>query len=81
MIRKNHLNKSLLSSENIENGDNKGSSSLPPNENRQSLENDTNREISMNEPTRKEKPKIALQTSTANKRQRTGTNMVFNEDI
>jgi len=81
MIRKNCLNKSLSSSANIENGDNKGSSSFPPNENHQSLENDTNREISMNEPSRKEKPNIALQKSTANKRQRTGTNMVFNEDI
>jgi len=83
MIQKHRLNKSssLSSPTMIENGDKKGLSSLAPNESHQSLVNDTNREISMNELSKKEKPTLELQTPNANKRQRIGTNLVFNEDI
>lgn len=84
-IRKNRLNQSSLlsssSSVNIETGNNKGSSLPARNESQQSLANDVNTEVMKNEPSIKDKPNIALQKSTANKRQRAGTSMAINDDI
>jgi hypothetical protein len=88
MIQKHRINQSSASasSTNIENGNNKGSSSLAPNKSDQSLPatstNDTNRGISsIDRTSKKEKPTIQLQKSNANKRQRAAANMIFNEDI
>jgi predicted lipid-binding transport protein (Tim44 family) len=76
-IRKYRSNQSSSlssSSINIENENNKGLSPVASNESEQSLANDA-------DPTIKEKPNIALQTSVGNKRQRIGANMTFNNDI
>lgn len=80
LIQKHRSNNS---SSNIENGDNKALSSRLANESQQSLATktatDINTELSMNIPSKQEKPTIELQKG--NKKQRTGTSMVFNEDM
>ncbi|CAF3829482.1 unnamed protein product [Rotaria sp. Silwood1] len=86
LIRKYYFNKSSSSSslENIDNG-NKDSYSLNPKESQQSLAvtsaYETNTEVSMNVPPQEENPSVNLYPPDENKRQRTDTSMMFDEDM
>ncbi|CAF3856643.1 unnamed protein product [Rotaria sp. Silwood1] len=86
LIRKYYFNKSSSSSssENIDNG-NKDSYSLNPKESQQSLAvtsaYETNTEVSMDVPLQEENPSVNLYPPDENKRQRTDTSMMFDEDM
>ncbi|CAF0862425.1 unnamed protein product [Rotaria sordida] len=84
LIRKHYFKKSSSSTMNIEN-DGKDSYSLSTNQSQQSLTvtstNETNTHVPMNVSPQEEQTFARLQPPDRNKRQRTDTSMIFNEDM